>query len=410
MSINNHIPAGFKMTDYGFLPEDWGIVALGDILGYVDYRVNEEGYHDIPILSMTRHSGLILQNEKFEKRVASRDIKNYKIVKKGQIVYGFPMDEGVIYGLKKYEIGAVSPVYEVWQIKNDRVNDDFLDKLLRTPMMISTYSRLTSNTVQRRRIVSKKDFQKIKVPVPSLTEQKAIAKILSSIQRSIETQDKIISTSLELKKSLMRHLFTYGPVPVTDADKVLLKNTEIGLVPEHWEVKSLIDAATLQRGKDLPKQNQIFGQYPIVGSSGVIGYHKEFVCVGPGVVTGRSGSIGNYTYIEENYWPHNTGLYVKDFHGNNPKFIYYLFHLVDFRKYATGVSVPTLNRNFVHSAIVAIPPLSEQVQIVMMLSTVDKKIESEEKRKTALQTLFKTMLHNLMTGKVRVKESEAQMP
>ncbi len=245
------------------------------------------------------------------------------------------------------------------------------------------------------------------IPLPPLREQKAIARVLSTIRKAIEAQDKIIAAAKELKNSLMHHLFTYGPVSVAEAEQVPLKDTEIGPVPQHWEVKRLLDIATLQRGKDLPKQDQISGQYPIVGSSGVMGYHNEFVCSGPGVVTGRSGSIGNLTYVEEDYWPHNTGLYVKDFHGNNPKFIYYLLHLVDFHKYATGVSVPTLNRNFVHSAIVPVPSTQEQREIARMLSSVDKKIEAEENRKPSLQALFKTMLHQLMTGKVRVRDSEA---
>jgi len=238
------------------------------------------------------------------------------------------------------------------------------------------------------------------VPKPSFAEQQKIAKVLSTIQQAIEQQDKILASVRELKKSLMRKLFTEG---LGDAE---LKETEIGMVPEDWEIKPLIDIATLQRGKDLPKRNQIPGPYPIIGSSGILGSHNKYVCTGPGVVTGRSGTIGKLTYIDEDYWPHNTGLYVKNFHGNNPKFVYYLLHLLDFEKYATGVSVPTLNRNFIHSALLQLPPLQIQHEIARILSIVDKKIEVEENRKGLLQELFKTMLHKLMTGQLRVKDLE----
>jgi type I restriction enzyme, S subunit len=412
-SHSNDISDGFRITELGPLPEDWQVVSLRDVFIEVDRRV--ANYRDInadrfPVLSLTKNYGLMLQSERFGKRIALEDVSDYKVVKRGEIVYNpYVIWEGAIHILDRFDYGLVSPVYPVVETNLELADPYFLDLILRTPLAIAAYNRFAAGAVNRRRSIRKTDFMAIQVPLPPLPEQKAIARVLSTIQKAVEAQDKIIAAARELKKSLMRHLFTYGPVPVSEAERVLLKETEIGLMPEQWEVKCLVDTATLQRGKDLPKQHQILGQYPIVGSSGIIGYHNEFVCSGPGVVTGRSGSIGNLAYVEENYWPHNTGLYVKDFHGNNPKFIYYLLHLVDFHKYATGVSVPTLNRNFVHSALVPVPSLPEQKEITHMLSAVDKKIDTEVKRKTVLQTLFKTMLHLLMTGKVRVKEMEAQV-
>ena len=173
--------------------------------------------------------------------------------------------------------------------------------------------------------------------------------------------------------------------------------TELGALPKEWGVKTLVDIATLQRGKDLPKQNQIPGPYPIVGSSGIIGCHNRCVCAGPGVITGRSGSIGKLIYVEKDYWPHNTCLYVKDFHANNPKFIYYLLHLLDFKKYATGVSVPTLNRNSIHSALLPIPPLPEQHRIAAVLSAVQDVKEKTGAVIAAAKSLKKSLMCHLFT-------------
>jgi len=245
------------------------------------------------------------------------------------------------------------------------------------------------------------------IPLPPLPEQKRITYFLSTVQTAIEKTEAVIRATRELKKSLMKHLFTYGPVSIDQVENIRLKETEIGMVLEEWEVKPLVDIATLQRGKDLPKQKQIWGKYPVVGSSGVMAYHNQAPCRGPGVVTGRSGSIGNLTYIEEDYWPHNTSLYVKDFHNNNPKFTYYLLHLIDFRKYATGVSVPTLNRNFVHVAMLPVPPSEVQRHIANILTMVDRRAETEENKRQALEALFKTLLTRLMTGKIRVNNLEA---
>jgi type I restriction enzyme S subunit len=410
-SQSSGISDGFRMTELGPLPEDWQVVSLHDVFIEIDRRV--ANHRDIsadrfPVLSLTKNYGLMLQSERFGKRIALEDVNDYKVVKGGEIVYNpYVIWEGAIHILDKFDYGLVSPVYPVLETNLERAEPYFLDSMLRTPLAIAAYNRFAAGAVNRRRSIRRTDFMAIRIPLPPLHEQKAIARVLSTIQNALETQAKIIAATKEMKKSLMKHLFTYGPVPVSEAEKVPTKETEIGPVPEHWEVVRLGDTATLQRGKDLPKQNQIPGQYPIVGSSGIIGYHNEFICTAPGVVTGRSGSIGNLSYVEENYWPHNTGLYIKDFHGNNPKFIYYLLHLVDFRKYATGVSVPTLNRNFVHSAPVAVPPLPEQQKVARILSAVDERIKAEEKRKVTLQALFKTMLHQLMTGKTRVKELES---
>jgi restriction endonuclease S subunit len=115
--------------------------------------------------------------------------------------------------------------------------------------------------------------------------------VLATIQRAIEAQDKVIAAARELKRSLMKHLFTYGPIPISEASRVPVKETDIGPVPENWEIVPLGELATLQRGKALPVQDRQRGRYPVVGSNGFVGYHKEFVAEGPGVTVGRSGSV-----------------------------------------------------------------------------------------------------------------------
>jgi type I restriction enzyme S subunit len=136
---------------------------------------------------------------------------------------------------------------------------------------------------------------------------------------------------------------------------------------EGWQTKKLADVATLQRGFDLPTQDRTYGEIPLVTSSGISDtVNKSAVC-GPGVATGRSGSIGNVFFIDEDFWPLNTVLYVKDFHGNDPRFVFYLLQKFDLKRFATGTGVPTLNRNFVHDELVHIPPLPEQKRIVALL-------------------------------------------
>ena len=105
------------------------------------------------------------------------------------------------------------------------------------------------------------------------------------------------------------------------------------------------DFIKLQRGHDLPKKDMIEGDYPVVGSTSIIGFHNEYKYDPPGVITGRSGSLGFVQYIKTKYWPHNTALWVKDFKGNLPQYVYYFLKTLDLAKFNSGVGVPTLNRN-----------------------------------------------------------------
>lgn len=238
------------------------------------------------------------------------------------------------------------------------------------------------------------------MPFPPLKEQGKIAAVLFKIQQAIEAQESIIEAAQELKKSTMQHVFTYG----LRGEKT--KETEIGRVPESWEVKRFGEFATLHRGYDLPVQNRKEGKVPIVGSNGICGYHNKSKIKGPGVVTGRSGSIGISYYIDDDYWPLNTGLYVENFHNNDPLYSHYFFQSFNFKKYASGVSVPTLNRNLVHAAVIGVPLIKDQNDIVSVFKTIDDKIEIHSTIKSALQDIFKTMLNKLMTGEVRVQHAD----
>jgi type I restriction enzyme S subunit len=167
-----------------------------------------------------------------------------------------------------------------------------------------------------------------------------------------------------------------------------------------WETKSLNNIITFQRGFDLPKSKFKNGTYPVVGSTGIIGYHSEFKVCAPGVVTGRSGTLGVFQYLEEDFWAHNTSLWVKDFQGNNPKFIYYFLHQFDFKNLNGGVAVPTLNRNILSSINVKYPKsLQTQKHIADILSAYDNLIENNIKRikllEQASQNIYKEWFANL---------------
>lgn len=171
-----------------------------------------------------------------------------------------------------------------------------------------------------------------------------------------------------------------------------------------WVEKSLGEVCTLQRGFDLPTRQRKKGDYPLISSSGCIDSQAEAKVPGPGVVTGRSGSIGSVFFIDTDFWPLNTTLYVKDFHGNDPRFIFHLLGKFDLKRFAGGAGVPTLNRNSVHCELVYVPSnISEQKRIAAIVDEafegIDRAIANTEKNLTNARDLFESYLNSIFTQK-----------
>ena len=165
-----------------------------------------------------------------------------------------------------------------------------------------------------------------------------------------------------------------------------------------WKCKAIEKVAPLQRGFDLPTQNLVEGTYPVIYSNGILQHHDKYKCEAPGLITGRSGTIGKFTYIDSGfYWPHNTSLWVTDFCGNCPKFIYYLYQTVHIEQFSTGSGVPTLNRNDVHRYKTFVPTsIVEQEKIAKFLSILDKRIATQNKIIEKLQSLIKGLVDSLL--------------
>ncbi|MFV1922215.1 MAG: restriction endonuclease subunit S [Methylotenera sp.] len=158
-----------------------------------------------------------------------------------------------------------------------------------------------------------------------------------------------------------------------------------------WKNSSLGEVINLKRGHDLPNRERVMGSVPIYSSSGITGFHNEKITNGPGVITGRYGTIGKVFYSPTEYWPLNTTLYVEDFKSNNELFVYYLLQQLDWEKYSDKSAVPGVNRNDVHQEIVLIPSIGEQKAIASVLSSLDDKIDLLHRQNTTLECMAETL-------------------
>ena len=181
----------------------------------------------------------------------------------------------------------------------------------------------------------------------------------------------------ELRKSAILHKAVTGELTEKWRETEAIKN--------QWEIKKFRNFCLLKRGYDLPASQRIKGVYPLVSSSGVIDAHCEYKVKGPGVITGRSGTIGKVFIVNEDYWPLNTTLYSENLFGNDPFYVYYYLQTFDFKTYSSSTAVPTLNRNMFLDVEVSVPTLKEQAEIVRIL---DKLLAKENAAKEAAESVL----------------------
>jgi type I restriction enzyme S subunit len=156
----------------------------------------------------------------------------------------------------------------------------------------------------------------------------------------------------------------------------------------NWAEKKLGDVLMLQRGFDLPETQRETGPYPVIASTGPVGKHNVAMVRGPGVVIGRSGSLGGGQFIRSDFWPLNTTLWVRDFKGNDRRFCYYLLKSLNLANFNAGSGVPTLNRNHIHPIPVRVPEDTyEQRVIAHILGTLDDKIELNRRMNETLEAI-----------------------
>jgi type I restriction enzyme S subunit len=160
-----------------------------------------------------------------------------------------------------------------------------------------------------------------------------------------------------------------------------------------WIDTTIGDQVQLQRGVDITKRDFKQGTIPVVSSGGIGGFHDTFTGVAPGVILGRKGLVGSVYYLPADYWAHDTTLWVKDFKGNHPKYVYYFFRSIaaTLRDLDVGSANPTLNRNHVHPIETRWAPIAEQKAIAHILGTLDDKIELNRKTNETLEAMAKAL-------------------
>jgi type I restriction enzyme S subunit len=385
----------YKKTELGLLPKEWEVVKMGDVAEYINgypFKPTQWKKEGLPIIRIQNLTSSQDKINYFDGEIDER----YK-VRKGDLLISWSASLGV-FKWPKEDAWLNQHIFKVENYSSSIIKDYFY-YIVGTK--IDYMKEKTHGSTMHH--ITKLEFFDVQIPLPPLPEQKKIAFVLSTIQNDIEKIENVINSLKEMKKSMMKHLFTYGPVSPKEIDKVKLKDTEIGKIPEDWEVLKLGDVADVKYGKAKPKEN---GNIPVIGSGGIYGYTSKPLIDYPSIIVGRKGTAGKVWFITRPSYPSDTTFYLKWKKIVNLKFLFAYLVLNPLSGEHAKTTVPSLTKPDLDNQKIPYPSLIEQQKIASFLSSIDEKIDGEENKKKALDELFKSMLHNLMSAKIRVNNLE----
>ena len=313
--------------------------AIGELVERVDERNRDA--------SITTLIGVSI-DKKFIPSVANvigTDLTNYKVIRKFDFAVSLMQvsrDEKIpVACQKEYEAAIMSPAYPIFRVKDTGI---ILPEYMEMWFMRSEFDREASFVAVGgvRGSMPWEEFAKLKLPVPTIEEQRKIVDRYNAITDRIALKKQINDNLEATAQALYQELF--------------VDNSDIS----EWKSGCVGDVLQLQRGHDLPRTEMLGGEYPVAGSTGTIGYHNQYTAESPVIVMGRSGNIGNPRLYLCNCWTHNTSLYVKQIFHADPMWTYYMLKNLNYDSFVGGSAVPTLNRNDVHAYGIAIPPIELQ--------------------------------------------------
>jgi type I restriction enzyme S subunit len=266
------------------------------------------------------------------------------------------------------------------------------------------------------------DIPNFSLCIPPLREQKLIAGFLGVLDERIELLQKQSLSLEQIARAIFKSWFVdFDPVRAKaegrepegmDAATASLfpgefEESLLGQIPAGWNMGRLDDLLVLQRGFDLPNVARTLGPFPVIAASGPSGTHSEYRVKGPGVVTGRSGVLGNVYWVDDDFWPLNTSLWIKEYKRATPAYALQYLRTLDLSSFNAGSAVPTLNRNHIHGLPTVVPPTTIVQEFDEVATPLFESIRMNQKQAATLTDLRDTLLPRLISGKLRVPEAEA---
>ncbi|MFC7061038.1 restriction endonuclease subunit S [Halobacillus seohaensis] len=411
-----------QRTPIGEIPSDWEVVTTKEIFKNKTLK----NYPNEPVLSVTQEYGVIYRDT-IDRRISmdKSNTKNFKLVEQGNFIISLRSFQG---GIESSSIqGLVSPAYTVLKVEGEDIEENFYRYYFKYPRFIS-YMGSAVIGIRDGKQISYKVFSELFIPKPPYNEQQKIASILSSVDEAIEKTEQIIEQTTKVKKGLMQQLLTKG------IGHTKFQKTSIGEIPEEWRIEELQNITDVRDGthdspkymddgiplitsKNLKPNGIDFSNVNYISTQDHAQIEKRSGVEEGDILFGMIGTIGNPVVVKKefDFSIKNVALVKFDREKQviSNYFIYYLLQsslvLSQLSKGTNGGVQKFIALGTIRKLMIPTPSKEEQEEIVKILFSVDEKINVEKYRFQKLEILKKSLMQQLLTGKVRVPIEEDEV-
>ena len=382
--------------------KEYPLVPLGTLISQAKkVRCGEEDY---PVLSMTMHNGLIFQDKKFKKVIASQDRSNYKVVYRNQLVISFPIDEGVLAAQRITDAGIVSPAYGIWDIDQEKILPEFLECALRCERALNYYKSKLRGSTARRRSLPTSTLLAFNVPLPSISEQLNVLAIVHKLKSVIDTRKEEINILDKLVKARFVEMFEGGENQWGQKKLVECCNNKndikCGPFGSQLHVEDYQNVGIPVYG--IPEVNSGFKTNPKLYVSRLKAEELSSYNLIPGdVAVSRKGNVGQAALFHDelkNGIIHSDVLRIRlNEQILNPLFLIGELHFSQgirnqVMQASNGAIMPGTNVTKLKKIIIDVPPLSMQMKYSTLVQQVEKSKSVIQKSLDETQILFQSLM------------------
>ncbi|MGV8104142.1 MAG: restriction endonuclease subunit S [Mesotoga sp.] len=387
-------PFGSNIKTDNFVPEGVPIIR--------GQNLNAERFND---------SGFVYLTEKKADELAASNAFSGDLVFTHRGTLG---QVGIIPSHSKYDRYIVSQSQMKLKCDRSKVEPLFIFYFFRAPQgqneLLSNASTTGVPAISRPLTTLKS----IRLPIPPLPEQRAIAHILGSLDDKIELNRRMNQTLQAMARAIFKHWFIDFEFPNENGEPYKSSggetiNSPLGPIPKGWRIGRIEDVCEFSYGKALKADKRIQGRIPVYGSNGQIGWHNESLVSGPGIIVGRKGNPGLIHWSKEDFFPIDTTFYVVPRVGKSiMHFLYFALKHVDLPRLSADSAVPGLNRNIAYMQQLVIPTEQLLRDFENRISIIFDLLQTNCWQNQSLSELRDSLLPKLVSGEIRVPVSEKE--